>query len=350
MLKRLGRASTLGIAFCVALLLGGWADRPIEGGAPIGWEGLPVYDHIVIVVEENKDYSKLDDDKAKPFIVGNDDAQFINKTLRAEGASLTQMYAEEHFSQGNYFWLLSGSNQDVGFLDRVPAPGSIKAENMASQLIARGRSFKGFAEGLPSIGSTVDKQGDYARKHVPWIAFSNIPNGSTRDTSSNLRFDDFPQRDEQFDELPTVAFVIPNLKNDMHDDTIENGAGPIKRADSWLAEKLGNYYRWAKTHNSLLIVTFDENAQADLFGIGPTNPAASRIKDRNQIVTILAGAHIEPGEYAEGTGVTHVNLLRTIEAMYGLKPSGRQQARALKAGIPDEKIITDVFKIVNKAR
>jgi hypothetical protein len=327
------------------------SNLPAKVTALPSWEGLPVYDHIVIVVEENKDYSKLDGDKEKPFIIGNDDAKFINSTLRVEGASLTQMYAEEHFSQGNYFWLLSGSNQGVGFLDCVPAPGSINAENLASQLIAHGRSFKGFSEGLPSIGSTVDGHGDYARKHVPWIGFGNIPNGSTRDTSSNLRFEDFPRRDAEFDKLPTVAFVIPNLKNDMHDATIENGAGPVKRGDDWLAEKLGNYYRWAKTHNSLLIVTFDENAQGGLFRIGSTNPAATDPKDRNQIVTILAGAHIKSGEkYAEGTGVTHVNLLRTIEAMYGLNRSGRQQGWALKAGISDEKVITDVFKTVRKKK
>src|SRR5262250_3108622 len=66
--------------------------------------GLPVYDHIVIVVEENKDYED---------IIGSPAAPYINGTLKREGATLTQLYAEEHHSQGNYFWLLSGSNQNV---------------------------------------------------------------------------------------------------------------------------------------------------------------------------------------------------------------------------------------------
>src|SRR5262245_28305154 len=62
--------------------------------------GLPIYDHVVIVVEENKDYKE---------IIGNvAQAEYINKVLKAEGANFTKMFAEEHNSQGNYFWMFSG--------------------------------------------------------------------------------------------------------------------------------------------------------------------------------------------------------------------------------------------------
>jgi hypothetical protein len=79
---------------------------------PIPWPStLPVYDHIVIVVEENKDYEQ---------IFGGHEAPYLRK-LAAEGASFERMFGEEHFSQGNYFWLFSGSNQNVGFFDQVPS-------------------------------------------------------------------------------------------------------------------------------------------------------------------------------------------------------------------------------------
>ena len=44
------------------------------------------------------------------------------------------------------------------------------------------------------MDKTVDAAGAsiYARKHVPWISFANVPNGTTAETSSNLRFADFP--------------------------------------------------------------------------------------------------------------------------------------------------------------
>jgi hypothetical protein len=294
--------------------------------ATLTWPaGLPVYDHIVIVVEENKDYEQ---------IIGNASAAYINGTLKAEGANLTRMYAEEHHSQGNYFWLFSGSNQGVGFHNTIPST-FFTMSNLGSQLIAAGRSFKGYSQGLPSIGSTVHQQGDYARKHVPWISFSNIPNGTTIATSSNLRFDDFPK---DFRDLPTIAIVVPDLIHDMHNGSASQS---IKIGDSWLRDNLDNYYQWAKTNNSLLIVTFDEN---DDDQSGLTNPASSNLAQRNRIATILAGAHIKSGSYDEGKGVTHVNLLRTLEAMYGLSKSGAQQPLALKAGITDDALITDVFK------
>ena len=63
---------------------------------------LPIYDHIVIVVEENKDFEQI--------LGGRFDAPYIAK-LATEGATFERMFAEEHFSQGNYFWLFSGSNR-----------------------------------------------------------------------------------------------------------------------------------------------------------------------------------------------------------------------------------------------
>jgi phosphatidylinositol-3-phosphatase len=325
---------------CIALLLEACVGSPVANGPPataavlprIDWASmhLPVYDHIVIVVEENKDYEQ---------IIGNPRARFINQTLRAEGASLTRMYAEEHYSEGNYLWLFSGSNQGVGYLDEMPRT-LIDAENLGHQLIAHGLSFKGYSEDLPSIGSPVEEQGLYARRHVPWISFANVPSGTTSDDSSHLRFVDFPS---SFETLPTVAFVIPNLIDDMHDGRLQEA---IENGDRWLNDKLKAYYLWAKEHNSLLILTFDENDHSQPLG-GLTNPRAANTYSRNRIATIFAGAHIRHGEYPEGAGVTHVNLLRTIEAMYGLDKSGGQQRFAVKAGIADDKIITDVFEPVS---
>ena len=296
--------------------------------APPWPANLPVYDHIVIVVEENKNYDE---------IIGNPAAPYINGTLKAEGANLIQMYGEEHHSQGNYFWLFSGSNQNVGFTDDIPEK-PILASNLAEQLINTGRSFKGYSEDLPTIGSRVSDStnpGLYARKHVPWISFSNVPNGPTVAISSNLRFLDFPS---DYSSLPTVSIVVPNLVNDMH-----NGSTPdnIMAGDKWLQERINGYYNWAKEHNSLLILTFDENDKKGETGL--TDPASVELEGKNQVVTILAGAHIKQGDYPENKGVTHVNILRTLEAMYKLSKSGAQQQNALNSGITDDYIITDVF-------
>ena len=64
---------------------------------------------------------------------------------------------------------------------------------------------------------------------------------------------------------------------------------------------------------------------------------------QNRVVTILAGTHVKPG-YREASPFTHVNLLRTLEAMYGLARSGAQQPFALRAGISDDAVLTGMFQ------
>jgi phosphatidylinositol-3-phosphatase len=346
---------------CVSFASPGPADsnqgqHPPSRTSNLFWPAsLPVYDHIVIIVEENKDYDQ---------IIGNHDAAYINTTLKAEGAGFTRMFGEEHFSQGNYFWLFSGDNHTIGFTDKVPSATTtphypFTTANLGAQLIEMGLSFKGFSESLPAIGFTGVSSADhlYARKHVPWISFANVPNGDSVATSSNLRFADFPSAPSQYDRLPTVAFVIPNLENDMHNGPVTTS---IPAGDRWLKKNIDSYYQWAKGHNSLLILTFDENDDKRGYS-GLTNPLVDPSscvgtgRDRelcldlqNRIVTIFAGAHIKAGEYPEGKGITHVNILRTIEAMYGLSASGRQQPNAAGGGIADDLIITDIFKTDRK--
>ncbi|HEY2184439.1 MAG TPA: alkaline phosphatase family protein [Xanthobacteraceae bacterium] len=338
-----------GAAFAVlACALAKAADR-------IAWPPtLPVYDHIVIVIEENKDVEQI--------LGSRFDAPYIRK-LATEGASLSRIFGEEHYSQGNYFWLFSGGNQNVGFADQVPSPANhpnypFMTSNLGQQLIKKDLSFKGYAESLPTIGAQVEfdppncrgRSCIYGRKHVPWISFGNVPGGTTVETSSNLRFADFPA---DFSQLPTVAVVIPNLDHDMHNG---DPAQSTPAGDAWLRENLDSYYQWAKTHNSLLIVTFDENDDKRRYqGLtnpmiepGATYPPPDIYREylldlRNRIVTIIAGANIKPGVYSEGKGITHVNILRTIEAMYGLPKSGAQQPNAAGAGISDDTIITDIF-------
>ncbi len=293
---------------------------------------LPKYAHVVIVIEENKYYSD---------IVGNKNAPYINDVLLKQGANLTRMFADEHDSEGNYFWIFSGSNQHVGYHDVIPTRRNnprypFMAPNLGEELIHAGYTFKGYAQGLPSIGDRAGKAPLYARKHVPWISFANIPNGKTAATSVNLPFTQFPK---DFSRLPTVSIVVPNLLDDMHSG---DPSMRVRRGDEWLRKNIGPYYRWAKTHDSLLIVTWDENGDWSGFQ-GLTNPASANRDVKNRIPTIIAGAHIRPGNYAEGKGVTHVNLLRTVEALYGLPKAGYQQKHALKYGIRNGTILSDIF-------
>ncbi|MDQ2807275.1 MAG: S-layer homology domain-containing protein [Chloroflexota bacterium] len=237
---------------------------------------IPRPDHVVIVMEENHAYSE---------IIGSPQAPYIN-TLATAGAVFTNSHGVEHPSQPNYLDLFSGLNQGVS---GDACPYTFTTGSLGSELISAGFGFTGYSEDLPAAGSPVCTAGAYARKHSPWINFSNLP------TTTNQPLTTYPT---DYSQLPTLSFVIPNLNNDMHDGTIAQG-------DSWLQAHIQGYAQWAQAHNSLLIVTWDEDD----------------FSSSNQVATIFYGPMVLTGQYGEL--INHFNVLRTLEDMYGLPALGQ---------------------------
>jgi acid phosphatase len=252
---------------------------PTTQSGPTGNEAaqgtVPRPDHVVIVVEENHAFGD---------IIGSGQAPYF-ASLASQGALFTESFALTHPSQPNYLALFSGSTQGVA---DDSCPHTFTADNLGHQLLAGGLGFAGYSEDLPGVGSTECFPGEYDRDHNPWVDFTNIP------VSANQPFTAFPT---DYAKLPTVSFVIPDLDHDMHN-------GTVAQADSWLKTNLDGYLRWAETHNSLLIVTGDED----------DGSAA------NQIATIFVGQQVKPGSYAGR--IDHYTVLRTIEAAYGLPAIG----------------------------
>jgi phosphatidylinositol-3-phosphatase len=320
-------------------------------GARIASAALPHPDHVVIVIMENKSFGQ---------IIGNVAAPNIN-ALATEGASIVNApgdpnaltsgsHALRHPSQGNYLELFSGNNQGV-LADGRPgtasepysAPLPFNTPNLGASLIAAGFTFATYSEGPASVGfngdasSSVPGQNQYERKHNPaanWQA-ADAPANNHLPPEINRPFTAFPQDAAGYAALPTVAFVVPSEQHNMHD-------GSVVQGDAWLKSNiLDGYYQWAKTHNSLLILTFDEDA---------TNTPT------NHITTIFAGALVKSGNFPEtninppdarapdgwitltGTAMNHYNVLRSIEDIFGLTPLGGS------AGTP---AVTDVYRPAN---
>ncbi|ARP69937.1 acid phosphatase [Streptomyces pluripotens] len=279
---RRARTAVASAAALAAAAAGLWVGLGSESAHAAG--AVPSPDHVVVVVFENHAYSQ---------VIGSHKAPYIN-SLKSGGANLTQSHAETHPSQPNYFALFSGSTQGITD-DSCYAPAFTSAPNLASELIAAGRTWASYNESLPSQGSTVCSSGEYARKHNPWFGFSNVP------TSSAKTFSQFPS---DYTTLPQVSFVIPNLCNDMHDCSVKTG-------DTWLKNNLGGYATWAKTHNSLLVVTFDED---------------NRLSG-NRIPTVLYGQPVTAGS-SSSTSYDHYDLLRTLEDTQGLSTHAGNAASA----------------------
>ncbi len=135
--------------------------------------GLPAPPaHTVIVLEENHGYGE---------VIGSPQAPYLNQLAR-QGALFTDSRAITHPSEPNYLALFSGSTQGV---TDDSCPHRFAAPNLAAELIAAGRTFAGYAEDLPATGSAVCSAGEYARKHVPWTDFSNVP-GRGQPTAARL--------------------------------------------------------------------------------------------------------------------------------------------------------------------
>lgn len=256
---------------------------------------LPRPDHVVLVIEENKTFSN---------IIGNPDAPYLN-SLASQGALFINSYAIEHPSQPNYLDLFSGSNQGVTYNQRPP--NLFTTPNLGAGLIAKGFTFIGYAESLPFVGYTGDSYStesgvdQYQRKHNPWVNWQDVATNAVP-AESNRPFTDFPT---DFTKLPTVSIVVPNEQNNMH-------TGSIPAGDAWLKNNLDAYVQWANTHNSLLIVTFDEDDIS--------------IENANHIPTFFWGPMVLGGQYDEL--INHYNVLRTIEELFGLDLAGSSATAA----------------------
>ena len=233
--------------------------------------------HVVVIIEENKSYRD---------IIGNlQDAPYINSLVN-RAALFTNAHAVTHPSQPNYMALFSGRvnvDGDSCAVAGIPAG----APSLGGEANKAGLSFTGYAEDLPATGSDACYSGEYARKHAPWTHFTDVP------ASANKPFSAMPA----YDRLPTIAFVVPNLLNDMH-------SASIARGDSWLEQNIDPLVAWAMKHDTLVILTWDEDDG------GATN----------QIPMLFLGPMVKPGRYDART--THYDVLRTIEGLYRLAPLG----------------------------
>jgi phosphatidylinositol-3-phosphatase len=268
---------------------------------------LPKPAHIVVVVEENHGY----DD-----IIGTENAPYINH-LAKEGTLFTNSEAITHPSQPNYLALFSGSTQDVDGDICLEGKGPYTTPNLGAALLNAGYTFKGYSETMPQMGflecTYQEKEGyDYARKHAPWVDWQGDKENGLPD-STNQPLTDFPS---DFNKLPTVSFVIPNEGNDMHNIDLDGDTAAIKRGDQWLKDHLSAYVEWAKAHNSLLILTFDEDQKGSML--------------HNHIATIFVGQMVK--HEMSSSDIDHYSVLRTIEGMYNLFPSGNANGQVI-AGI-----------------
>ena len=211
------------------------SDTPPSSGS------VPAFGHVLLVVEENHSYSE---------VIGNSSMPYLNSLTTQYGLA-TQYYANTHPSIGNYFMLTTGQliSNDDSF------SGTVSVDNIVRQLLAAGKTWKSYAESIPSPGYTGGDSYPYAKRHNPFAYITDVVNSSTQ--VNNLQSLTQFNQDLANGQLPNFSFLVPNLLDDAHD-------GTLQLADQWLKTYIAPVISSsAFQKDGLLIIVFDEGDAGD---------------------------------------------------------------------------------------
>ena len=222
-------------------------------------------------------------------------------------ATLTNYRAVAHPSLPNYLALVSGSTQGI---TSDCTTCVVTARNLADTIEASGRSWKTYAEGLPSPGFTGPFVGSYAKKHNPFTYFSDVLASPAR--LNRIVPYTVLAADLAAGSLPNFSLVVPDLCHDMHDCSVATG-------DRWLAGFLPPLLASRQLRGGAVFVVFDESDDSSVGGGGVVG-------------AFVAGPLVRPGARSAAI-LDHYGLLRTIEDGWGLPRLARSATARPITGI-----------------
>lgn len=251
---------------------------------------VPHFDHIVVIVFENKEFGT---------VIDNPDMPAFNK-LAKDYTLLTQFYAVIHPSLPNYIAMIGG---DTFGIDTNCNGCFIAAPSLPDLIETGGRTWRTYQEDMPEPCFFGD-HGEYAQKHNPFIYFDPIRLDTSRCQKGIVPLTAL-QMDIMAGTLPNFIFITPNLCNSAHDCTLDI-------TDQWLSDQLSRLVPAldAKGPNYLIVLTWDEG-QGDHSCCGLPEKAGGRI------AVVLISPLVKNG-FEDETPYTHYSLLKTISESWGL--------------------------------
>jgi acid phosphatase len=224
-------------------------------------------------------------------------------SLAQKNALATQYFANRHNSLPNYFMLAVG---DMVTTDDL-FTGTVTADNVVRALTAAGKSWRMYAESLPSKGFTGTANAPYARDHNPFTYFSDVLNSSSQ--SDNIVPMTQLASDIQNNTLPDYAMIVPNLANDGHDCPNESATcsddEKLSTIDRWVQTNIGPLINSSAFQNSLLIYTWDESDINDVANQG------------GHVATILVSPKVRSG-FQSTTMYQHQSALKLTMQLLGV--------------------------------
>jgi phospholipase C len=328
---------------------------------------VPRYAHIVVIVEENKDYEQ---------ILAGKDAPNIARLAKTYGVA-SQFFSEVHPSEANYVALLGGdtfgihdddafyckAGSTAAYCDGAARPGyadhTVTAQHLGAQLQAVGLGWKGYYEDLPAPGSEAiyasaggaptrnPLAAYYASKHSGFMNFASVQ-ADPRRAEHIVGFDQL-DADLAADALPAFALIVPNQCNEMHglfsagipeDCNIGRTGALIRRGDAEigrLVARLQASREWKSDGNMAIILTFDEGSGRTREGCCGVTPGAASNYGGGRIPTVVITNH-GPHGLRDPTAYNHYSMLRTIEDAFGISEHLGHAAESDKGVAPMTKL------------
>jgi phospholipase C len=233
----------------------------------------------MVIVEENHSYEQ---------VVGNAAMPYFNSLASTYGLA-TNYTGVSHPSEPNYLGMISGSIWDNP-PDMTPQQKTYPGPTFVDQLAAAGIDWKAYMEDMPVTCDLTDGYGpgSYDVNHNPFMYFTEIRNTPAQ-CNRDVPFTQFAT-DLSGGTAPPFMFVSPNIINDMHDGTLQQG-------DAWLQQQIplilaSSWYQ----QGGIVIVTFDEGESTE------------------RVATIVISASNHGVQLT--TATNHYGMLRGLEETY----------------------------------
>ena len=209
----------------------------------------------------------------------------------------TGYHAVTHPSLPNYLAIAGGDTFGITD-DHDPAVHAIHGASVFGQALARHRTAKVYAEGMPSPCFTTSS-GRYAVRHNPWTYFVD-------ERAACQRYDvpiSALAGDVKGGTLPNVGMVIPDLCSDAHDC-------PLAEADHWMQQTVSDIMAGPDFASGrlLVVITADEDGH----------------DQGNLVLTTLVTPQVGHSEVP--SDLSHYSLSGLLSQVAGAPPLRRAQS------------------------
>jgi phosphatidylinositol-3-phosphatase len=248
---------------------------------------IPHASKVAVMVLENRAYEQ---------VIGSPNAPYLNRLAR-RGALETRYYALTHPSLPNYIALTTGSTRGVhSNCSRCSSEGP----SLLNQMNDAGIDWGAYFQSLPhdkDVGPSAKLR--YNRHYNPFVYTESLAGHIDQ---SRLRDFGVLKRDLAHHTLPRFTWIAPNVRNDGHNH-------PLRRADREARRLVPKVLR-ALGPRGVLYLTWDESVDRDVRGVHDTRGGGR--------IALIAAGGLARRHARVRTPATHVALLRTIEANFGL--------------------------------